>query len=282
MKIFIDGVFYNHKDAKISILDHGFLYGNGAFTTITTYKQKILFLSHHIERLFESAEIINIKPRWEKKQVEEWTNQAYELNRFELTDARIRINISRGVGPDINIEGSDKCIPSISIIVSKLPNHSKNSFNEGISMLTVSIERVFPKSKNFNFLPSIVALKEARLKGYYDALFVDQQGYITEATTGNLFFFKDGTLHTTSSKILEGITRMHIIKVAQQNGIRVIKKMFTLGEILNADEVFISGTTKMILPVSKINDKPIGNIKYNLMTKKLNELFLNYVNQNIN
>lgn len=281
MKIFIDGVFYNKEEAKISILDHGFLYGNGAFTTITTYKQKILFLSDHIDRLYESAELINIIPRWEKKQVEEWTLQTYEYNRDEFVDVRIRINISRGIGPEINIEESDNCIPSISIIVSKLPFHAKNSYNEGISMLTVNLERVFPKSKNFNFLPSIVALKEARRKGYYDAFFVDHQGYITEATTGNLFFFKDGILYTTSSKILEGITMMHIIKVAQKNGIRLIKKMFKLGEILNADEVFISGTTKMILPVSKINNKPIGNTKCGVMTKKLSELLRTYFNDYI-
>jgi len=277
MKIFIDGKFYNQEDAKISILDHGFLYGYGAFTTISTYKKNIIFLEDHIDRLIESAEIIGIDVVWEKKDIIKWVQETYELNKNEFDEVRIRLNISKGVGPDINIEGSDYCKPSLSIIVSELLNHFDKSYKNGISVLTVNLERVFPKSKNFNFLPSIVALKEARKKGFYDSLFIDHDGYVTEATTGNIFFFKDNKLYTTSSKILEGITRLHIIRVAQNMGIKVIKKMFTLGELLNADEIFISGTTKKILPVSNVNNKTINNINSGFLTKKLNDHYIEYI-----
>ncbi len=277
MKIFIDGQYYEEKEAKIPILDHGFLYGNGVFTTITTFNGIPLFLDDHVGRLFESAGIIGIPVRWSREDVKEWTKNTYNINRPEIGEARIRINISRGAGPDINIEGNEKCVPSLSIIVSPLPNHSAKSYNDGIEMVTVNLERVFPKAKNFNFLPSIIALKEAKSKGFYDALLVDRDGYVTEATTGNLFFFKNNTLYTTSSRILEGVTMRHIVTTARKSGIRVIKKMFSLGELITADEAFLSGTTKIILPVKSVNKKQIGRDGNHVLTNKLKENFQQYI-----
>ena len=279
MKVFIDGEFFEKDDARISIFDYGFLYGYGAFTTLTTYRKKILFLTDHIDRLFESAEVIGIIPVWDKKQVMAWVIKTYEMNSTEQCEVRIRVNISKGENPDVNIEGNKQCKPSLSIIVSQLPFHSDESYRFGISMLTVNLERVFPRSKNFNFLPSIIALNEAKNKGYYDALLVDKDGFITEATTGNVFFFRDNVLYTTSSRILEGITRLHIIKAAQRCNIRVKKKMFKLGELLNADEVFITGTTKAILPVSQINDKKIGNHTCGILTRKLRDYYSEYLDE---
>ena len=277
MKIFIDGEFYDEQDAKISILDHGFLYGNGVFTTLTTYNKSILFLLDHIDRLIESAKIIDIPVNWTKTEIAQWVNETYELNKNKSDDVRIRINISRGKGSDINIEGNKYCKPVISIIVSKLPKHSDISYKKGISMLTVHLERVFPKSKNFNFLPSVIALNDANKKGYYDALFIDNDGYVTEATTGNIFFFKDSVLYTTADKILEGITRHHIIKTTNGLNIKVKKKMFLLGELLNADEIFISGTTKIILPITRINNMIISNGVCGILTNKLKNHFLKYL-----
>ena len=144
-------------------------------------------------------------------------------------------------------------------------------------MVTVNLERVFPKAKNFNFLPSIIALKEAKSRNYYDALLVDRDGYITEATTGNIFFFKNNTLYTTSSRILEGVTMRHIVNTARKSGIRVIKKMFSLGELITADEAFLSGTTKIILPVKSVNKKQIGRDGNHVLTNKLKENFQQYI-----
>jgi branched-chain amino acid aminotransferase len=279
MKIFIDGDIYDESEAKISVLDHGFLYGDGVFTTIMANGTKLLFIDDHINRLFESAEIIKLKVPWSKNQVRHWAYETCLANIEYLKNSRVRINFSRGLGPDVPIDCYDQCIPSISIIVSKLSEHPDEINNLGASVLVVNLERVFPESKNFNFLPSIFSLREAREGGYYDAIFMDRDGFITEATTGNIFFIKNDVLYTTSSKVLKGVTRKYIIEAAKDSGIKIVEKMFKLSELFMADEVFISGTTKHIVPICKINQKVVGNGFPGYVTLKLKKLLMHKIEE---
>ena len=283
MIIFLDGKFLPKEDAKISVLDHGFLYGDGVFTTFRTYDGKIFRLAEHIDRFFESAEIIELKIPWSKKEIAEWAKETYERNKNEFFDARIRISISRGVGSDIPVDYVDSCTPSINIIVSKLPRYDKSAYQKGISLMTYEIDRILPKSKNFSFIASVISTKKAKRSGYWDALMIDGNGYITESSTGNVFFVKNNVLVTPARGVLEGITRKCILEIAQESGIKHYEEMFRLDKILDADEVFITGTTKEILPVVEINKIKIasgkpGRITVEL-TKKFKEKIKNFIRQ---
>jgi|TARA_B110000967_G_C18764196_1_gene499496 branched-chain amino acid aminotransferase len=276
--IFIDGIFYEEKDAKVSVLDHGYLYGNGCWTTLMTHDHKLFMLDEHIERLYESAKIIQLDTPWEKKIVRNWVIETYKKNAHIPGRKRIRVGFHRGVGPDIFVDSGMSCKPSINIIVSNYPEEKENiAVKNGLDVMTINLERVFPESKNNNFLPSYFASFKAKEKNKDDALFRDRFGHVTEATTGNIFFFKDSSLFTTSSKILKGVTRKVIIHFAKKKGIRVIEKMFNLGELLDADEVFISGTTKLIVPVIKIDDKKISKSKPGSLTLNLREELIEYL-----
>ena len=276
--IFIDGKYYDEKDAKVSVLDHGYLYGNGCWTTLMTHNHKIFMLNDHIDRLFESARLIQLDTPWTKEQVIKWTIETYNKNKSNPGRKRIRISFSKGVGSDILVESGTNCKPSINIIVSKYPEEKEiSALGRGLSVIVVHLERVFPESKNCNFLPSYFAVKEAKEKGKDDAFFENRSGFITESTTGNIFFFKDNILYTTSSLILKGVTRKVIIDFAKKNGIKIIEKMFKLGELLSADEVFISGTTKLIVPVTSINDKKIGDGKPGESTLTLRKQLSDYL-----
>ena len=167
---------------------------------------------------------------------------------------------------------------SINIIVSKYPEEKEElAVKKGLDVMTIKLERVFPESKNNNFLPSYFASTKAKENKKDDAIFQDRFGHVTEATTGNIFFFKDKVLFTTSSKILKGVTRKVIILYAKQKNIKVVEKMFNLGELLDADEVFMSGTTKLIVPVIKINDKKISSGKPGFLTLKLRKELTEYL-----
>ena len=276
--IFIDGIFYEEKDAKVSVLDHGYLYGNGCWTTLMTHDHKLFMLDEHIERLDESAKIIQLETKREKKTVRNWVIETYKKNVHIPGRKRIRVGFHRGVGPDIFVDSGMSCKPSINIIVSNYPEEKENiAVKNGLDVMTINLERVFPESKNNNFLPSYFASFKAKEKNKDDALFRDRFGHVTEATTGNIFFFKDSSLFTTSSKILKGVTRKVIIHFAKKKGIRVIEKMFNLGELLDADEVFISGTTKLIVPVIKIDDKKISKSKPGSLTLNLREELIEYL-----
>ena len=258
--IFIDGKFYPEDKAKVSVLDHGYLYGNGCWTTLMSNNNKLFMLDEHIERLYEAAEIIHLETPWEKKIVKKWIFETYKKNLHIKGRKRIRVGFHRGVGPDVIVDNGQLCKPSINIIVSKYPEEKEiQAARSGLDVMTVSIARVFPESKNCNFLPSYFASIKAKESNKDDALFQNRDGYITEATTGNLFYFKDNNLFTTSSNILKGVTRDVIIQFAKMKNIKIFEKMFKLGELLLADEVFISGTTKLILPVININNKRISD-----------------------
>lgn len=268
--IFIDGNFFEEKDAKVSVLDHGYLYGNGCWTTLMTYNHKLFMLDEHIERLYESAKIIQLDAPWKKTEVRDWVVETYKKNIHIPGRKRIRVGFHRGVGPDILVDSGKLCKPSINIIVSKYPEEKEDrAVKNGLDVMTIRLERVFPEAKNNNFLPSYFAFTKAKEKNKDDAFFQNRFGHVTEATTGNIFFFKEGSLFTTSSNILKGVTRRVIIHFAKKKNIKVIEKMFNLGELLDADEVFISGTTKLLVPVIKINDKKISSGKPGFLTLKL-------------
>jgi branched-chain amino acid aminotransferase len=261
--IFLDQKFYKEEDAKVSVLDHGYLYGNGCWTTLMTSDDKLFFVDDHMDRLVESANVIGLDVPWTKEQIKEWTYETFDKNKFIPGRKRIRIGLYKGVGSSVTV-GTKDCEPSINIIVSPYPvTEEENAVEKGLRTITIPADRPYSKSKNCNYLPSYVAVTKAKQQGKDDAIFINYNGDVTESTTGNLFYIKDNVIYTAEYDILYGITRKIILEYLNDTiGYDpVVEKMYKLNELLDADEVFISGTTKLIIPVVQINDKIIGDGK---------------------
>lgn len=271
MQVFIDGRFYAPQDAKVSVFDHGFLYGNGVFTTLLATERGPLFIDDHLDRLCESARLVRIPVPWSRQQLRRWVIDTHEHNCHPPGRRRLRINISRGVGPDVPIDHARQCRPSLSIIASRCPEVSEQVARDGLRVCSIACERVLPRAKSFNFLPSVLALEEAHERGYDDALLVDRHGHVTEATTGNVFHFDQGVLHTPALGMLEGITRKHLIRIARELGLQVEEGCYGVAALQRADEVFLTGTTKLILPVTRIDGRAIAGGRFGECTLALKE-----------
>jgi branched-chain amino acid aminotransferase len=272
--VFLDQKFYKEEDAKVSILDHGYLYGNGCWTTMMTSGDRIFFIDDHMDRLLESANIIGLDIPWTKNQIKDWTLQTYDKNKHLSGRSRIRVGLYKGVGSSI-VVGATDCEPSINIIVSPYPvTEEENAVEKGLYTITVPADRPYAKSKNCNYLPSYVAVTKAKQQGKDDAIFINYNGDVTESTTGNLFYIKDDIIYTAEYDILYGITRKVILDYRKD----IVETMYKLETLLEADEVFISGTTKLIIPVVQINDTIIGDGKPGKQTMQLRKEISDWIN----
>jgi len=267
------------EEGFISILDHGFLFGDSVYEVICTNNGKPCFLEEHLERLYASASAIALNIPCNHKWIKENINST--LMAAGNSDSYIRVIITRGSG-ELEIDPSTCVKPNIIIIVKKIPVIADDSYEKGISVSLVSIKRnsrdsLNPAVKTGNYLNNILAIMEAQKIGAEDAIMVNPWGQLTEATTSNIFFVKNGCIHTPEKNcgILSGITREKIIQLAHENGIDLIEGKWLGEEIIKAEEIFLSGTVKKILPVSKLDNYPVGNGKPGLITKKIMRLYLN-------
>ncbi len=267
------------EEGFISILDHGFLFGDSVYEVICTNNGKPCFLEEHLERLYASASAIALNIPCNHKWIKENINST--LMAAGNSDSYIRVIITRGSG-ELEIDPSTCVKPNIIIIVKKIPVIADDSYEKGISVSLVSIKRnsrdsLNPAVKTGNYLNNILAIMEAQKIGAEDAIMVNPWGQLTEATTSNIFFVKNGCIHTPEKNcgILSGITREKIIQLAHENGIDLIEGNWLGEEIIKAEEIFLSGTVKKILPVSKLDNYPVGNGKPGLITKKIMRLYLN-------
>ncbi len=274
MTVCINGKFYSDKQAKVPILDHGYLYGDGAFTTLRTYNGKLFHINEHLQRLQESCKIIKLEMPYPTTKIIGWAKKC--CLKSKLKEARARISVTRGVG-EVPIQKTYSCKPILSIIVSRLPRQEPKNYGVGVKIVLVRMERVLPKSKNMNFLPSVMAMMEATKKKAFEAVFVNTGGYATEGTTSNLFAVKNGVLATPKDDILEGITRKIVLKLAKKEGIKTQSRALKAKELLQADEVFLAGTTKEIVPVTRIGKMKVNNGRPGEVTQRLMRAFRRYV-----
>ena len=267
-----------HDEAFISILDHGFLFGDSIYEVICTNKGKPCFLDEHLSRLYASASGISLKiprqPEWIKKEVKKTLNSA------DNPESYIRIIVTRGEG-ELDIDPSSCFNPNIIIFVKNIPQIPEESYEKGISVSLVSIKRnsrdsLNPAVKTGNYLNNILARMEAQKLGASDAIMVNGWGQLTEGTTSNLFFVKDERILTPAKEcgILSGITREKIIQLAQENGISLEEGKWPGEELFKAEEIFLTGTVKKIMPVSVLDNQPVGNGKPGAITKKIMRLYL--------
>lgn len=263
MKIYIDGKFYDKEEAKVSVFDHGFLYGDGVFEGIRAYNGKIFRVDEHIDRIFASAQYIKLQIPMTKEELKEALYKTLEVN--NLKDAYIRLVVSRGVG-DLGLDPRKCPNPSVIIIATYWGAMYGDMYSKGIKVITASTRRIPPqcidvKAKTLNYLNNILAKIETFDNQADEALMLDVEGFVSEGTGDNIFIVKDGKILTPSmdSSILGGITRNVVIEIAKNLNIDVIERRLTLLEIYNADEAFMTGTAAEIIPIREVDGRKIKN-----------------------
>ena len=276
MKIYLNGKFVDQKDAKISVFDHGFLYGDGAFEGIRSYNHLVFKLDEHLDRLYETAHTMMIKIPLTKKQMSKVVIDTLKINK--LKDAYIRLVITRGEG-DLGLD-PNKCYGETGIIVitDKITLYPKEMYDNGMEIITVPTirnhpEAVNPRLKSLNYLNNIMAKIEASNSGYSEAIMMDHQGFVAECTGDNIFIVKKGVLSTPSQGRLKGITRDVVLDLAAKVKIKTQECLLTRHEVYTADECFLTGTAAEIIPVVKVDGRPIGDGKPGALTKKMIKMF---------
>ncbi len=273
MKIFIDGKFFSERDAKVSVFDHGLLYGDGVFEGIRAYNGRVFKLQEHIERLYCSAKAILLDIPMTPAQMMKATVETCRVNK--LRDCYIRLIVTRGVGTlGLNPRTCKK--PSIIIIAGKIQLYPKEYYQRGLDLVTVPTTRnlhnsVNPAIKSLNYLNNILAKIEANNAGVEEAIMLNAEGFVAECTGDNLFIIKRGVLYTPplSAGALYGITRQTVIELAEALGIKVAEPNLTRYDLFNADECFITGTAAEVVPVVKIDGRVIGNGQPGAITRQL-------------
>jgi branched-chain amino acid aminotransferase len=263
MIIYVNGEYYPQEEAKISVLDHGFLYGDGVFEGMRSYAGKIFECQAHVDRLFDSAKAICLTPCVSK---EELTRICYEaLEKNDLSDAYLRVIFSRGVGDlGLNPKLCEKA--GLVVIAGKIKLYPEELYQKGMEVMTSATPRIAPealnpKIKSLNYLNNILAKLEGMEHGMMESLMLNSQGYLAEATGDNIFIVRDGVLITPPEEagILLGITRQAVIDLAREVGITVLEKNINRYDLFIADECFLTGSAAEIISVTKADGRIIGN-----------------------
>jgi len=278
MKIYINGKFCEKENAKVSVFDHGLLYGDGVFEGIRSYNRRVFKLKEHIDRLFESAQSIILKIPMSKEQIIKATIDTLKANR--LDNAYIRLIVTRGEG-DLGLDVG-KCYKGATIIIiaDRIALYPEKLYREGLTIVTVPTVRNLPEAlnpqiKSLNYLNNILAKIEASNAGYDEAIMLDSLGYVAECTGDNIFVVKDGHLYTPPQCMgtLRGITRDSILEIARKNKVGAHEHVITRHEVYISDECFLTGTAAEIIPVVKVDGRIIGNGKPGKLTLSLTKKF---------
>jgi len=273
MKIYIDGTYYDKEDAKISVYDHGLLYGDGIFEGIRIYDGKIFKLREHIDRLFRSARAICLKMPLSETDLNDAITETIKMN--DIRDGYIRLVITRGIG-NLGINPITCQKPSLIIIVDKIQLYPEEYYTKGIKIMTSSVRRIpndclDPRIKSLNYLNNILAKIEANNAGCLEAVMLNKDGFVTECTADNIFIVRDACLQTPKSGngALDGITKNTVFKLAEKLRIMTQENALTQYDLYNSNECFITGTGAEIMPVTQIDGRKIGEGVPGLVTSKL-------------
>lgn len=271
--IYLNGMYVPEEEAKISVFDHGFLYGDGVFEGIRAYGGRIFKLDEHLVRLYESAKSIMLEVPESYQAMKEAVLQTVRENK--LTDAYIRVVVSRGTG-DLGLDPR-KCPKATTvIIVSSITLYPAELYEKGLQVITVATRRnvpdaLDPQIKSLNYLNNILVRIEANRAGVFEAIMLNGQGYVAEGTADNVFIFKKGKLFTPPAYVgaLCGITRQVIIDLALEAGIPLEERPFTRHELYVAEECFMTGTAAEVIPVIEVDGRQIGSGTPGLVTRQL-------------
>jgi branched-chain amino acid aminotransferase len=275
-RVWINGQFFDKHDAKVSVYDHGLLYGDGVFEGIRIYSGNVFKHREHIERLYDSAKAIALKIPLSPEEMMVAVEAAVKENK--KVDGYIRLVVTRGAG-SLGIDPR-KCEPAIIIIVDDVSLYPKELYDTGLEIITASTIRnhpnaLNPRIKSLNYLNNILAKLEAIRAGCLEAIMLNHKGEVAECTADNLFLVKKGVLKTPPSDAgaLEGVTRGLVLELAKKAGIPALETTLTRHDIYIADELFLTGTGAEIIAVTKVDDRAIGSGKQGPVTRQLREAF---------
>jgi branched-chain amino acid aminotransferase len=276
-KVYINGKIFDKPDAKISVYDHGLLYGDGVFEGIRVYGGKVFRLREHVDRLYESARHINLEiPLSREAMAEAVISTVRADNR---RDGYIRLVVTRGAGY-LGLDPRKTTDPQIIIIVDDISLYPRELYDSGLEIMTVTTIRnhpaaLSPRVKSLNYLNNIMAKMEAVQAGCMEALMLNHKGEVAECSGDNIFIVRHGVLMTppTDAGILEGVTRKVVFELAADMGLPVTQTALTRHDIFAADECFLTGTAAEVVPVVKCDGRSIGNGKPGPVTRQLRERF---------
>jgi branched-chain amino acid aminotransferase len=273
MKIYLDGKFVDDAEAKVSVFDHGLLYGDGVFEGIRLYGKNIFRLDEHLERLEYSAKAILLTLPLTRKELAWATAETCRQN--GMTDGYIRLVVTRGVG-DLGLAPWSCPKPTVFIIASKISLYPQEHYDNGLAIVTVPTRRINPAAlpptiKSLNYMNNILGKIEARQFGALEAIMLNDQGYVAECTADNVFTIHKGTIYTPSASpgALKGITRGTIFDIAQEIGVPIQEVNMTRYDIWCADECFLTGTGAEVIPVVKLDGREIGTGKPGPITQRV-------------
>ena len=278
MRVYIKGKFYDQNEAKVSVFDHGFLYGDGVFEGIRTYNRLVFKLKEHIDRLFESAKSIMLDIPLSKEELIKAVIATLKENK--LKDGYVRLVVTRGEG-DLGLDPR-KCRGNATIIIiaDKIALYPEKYYRQGLEIITVPTIRNLPEAlnpqiKSMNYLNNILAKIEAINAGYDEAIMLDSLGYVAECTGDNIFIVKRNHLYTPPQCMgtLRGITRDTVLEISRKDKIPVHEHVITRHEVYISDECFLTGTAAQIVPVVKVDGRTIGTAKPGKLTLSLMRKF---------
>ncbi len=279
--VYIDGAFYPKTHAKVSVFDHGLLYGDGVFEGIRAYSGSVFKLKEHVERLYRSAHMIMLEIPMTQEQMIQIVLETLRKN--NLKDAYIRLVVTRGVG-DLGLNPRKCPKPTVIVITDTIALHKSGSKENGVTAMISWVKRdpvdaTSHEIKSLNYLNSILAKIEANIAEVDEAICLDKNGMVCEGVAENLFMVKKGVIFTPPSYTgaLPGITAEEAMKLAQRLGYDVRERNITPYELFNAEEVFFTGTAAEIVPVSEINKRTINRGKPGPITRRLIEEFAKLV-----
>lgn len=277
LKVYISGKLYDKEDAKISVYDHGLLYGDGVFEGLRSYGGKVFRLEQHLDRLWLSARAICLTIPMTKEALAKAVNDTLAAN--ELKDAYIRLVVTRGAGA-LGLDPNRCSDPQVIIITDHIALYPREMYEEGLEIITASTIRnhpqaLSPRIKSLNYLNNILAKIEGLQAGCQEALMMNHLGHVAECTGDNIFLVRNREILTPpiDAGILEGITRDAVIEVARDAQFTVREITLTRHDVYTADEVFLTGSAAEVIPVVKIDSRPIGDGKVGPVTRELTRRF---------
>lgn len=282
-QIYINGEFFSREDAKISVYDHGLLYGDGVFEGLRIYSGKVFRLHEHLVRLFESANAIALEIPMSIEKLTADVNETVARNGLE--DGYIRLVVTRGSGA-LGLDPHRCSDPQVIIIVDGITLYPDSFYEEGLELVTAATIRnhpaaLSPRIKSLNYLNNIMAKIEGLKAGCMETLMLNHKGEVAECTGDNIFIVRKNRLITPpiDAGILEGITRNAVLELAEQAGIETAQEPMTRYDIYIADECFLTGSAAEVIAVVKLDDRVIGDGKPGPITNQLNEAFRKLVRQ---
>lgn len=271
--IFLNDQYVTKENAKISVYDHGFLYGDGVFEGIRVYSGNIFRMKEHMDRLYNSARSILLEIPYTQDELTNIVAKTIEKNQVE--DAYIRLVVSRGIG-DLGLDPYNCAKASVVVIVEPLAIYPKELYETGLDIVTVATRRnrpdvLSPKVKSLNYLNNVLVKIEAHLANVSEALMLNDQGYVAEGSADNIFILKNNCFYTPPGYVgaLEGITRNAVIEIAKELGYEVKEEPFTRHDVYTAEEVFLTGTAAEVIAVVKVDGRTIGEGVPGIHTKNL-------------